>query len=297
MEVGGEVAVLRRAGKDVPFGLKTKFGVANTMVFNKIKAKLGGKLWFSPVGGASIDENIVKFFDAMGLHMTIGYGMTETTATVTCYPMLNYEYKSAGVRIGDAEIKIGENDEILVKGSGVMKGYYQLPEENAKVFTEDGWLRTGDAGYISDTGSLVITDRIKDLMKTSNGKYIAPQPIENILGNNNLINNVMLIAEGRPFVTALIVPNFELLEVRLKELNLLSGTQADWVTKPEVKEMYTQIIGEMQKNLPGYEKVKKFTLLPADLEVHAGEITPTLKIKRNILSEKYKTIIEEMYQH
>ncbi len=294
--VGSQVAELKRKNQSVPFGLQTKMGIANTLVFNKIKAKLGGKLWFSPCGGASISPEILQFFDALGLHITVGYGMTETTATVTCFPFHNYDYRSAGVTIGDAQIKIGENDEILVKGSGIMKGYYNKPEETAKVLSEDGWMKTGDAGTFVN-GVLTITDRIKDLMKTSNGKYIAPQPIENSLGNNNLINQVMLVAEGRPFVTALIVPNFEILQEKLKNLNLLKGSQGDWVKMPEVKEMFSNVINEIQKNLPGFEKVKKFALLPADFEINAGEITPTLKIKRNIVAQNYAKIIEEMYQH
>ena len=294
--VGSQVAELKRKGNSIPFALKAKMGIADALVFNKIKAKLGGKLWFTPVGGASISPEISQFFDALGIHMTIGYGMTETTATVTCFPLHNYDYRSAGVTIGDGQIKIGDNNEILVKGSGIMKGYYNKPEETAKVFTEDGWLKTGDAGTFVN-GTLTITDRIKDLMKTSNGKYIAPQPIENSLGNNNLINQVMLIAEGRPFVTALIVPNFELLQDKLKSLNLLNGNPMDWVKMPEVKEMFTNIINDIQKNLPSFEKVKKFTLLPADFEITSGEITPTLKIKRNIVAQNYANIIEEMYQH
>lgn len=294
--VGTQVAELKRTGKPIPFGLNLKFPIANELVFNKIKNKMGGKLWFSPCGGASLDAEISKFFDAIGLHITVGYGMTETTATVTCFPLTNYEHGSAGQPMG-AEVRIAENNEIQVKGHGVMKGYYKKPQETAEVFTEDGWLKTGDAGYISETGNLYITDRIKDLMKTSNGKYIAPQPIENFLGNNNLIAQVMLIAEGRPFVTALIAPNFEALQIQAGKMNIPFSSQKDLVENEKIKELYSHLIADMQKHLNGFEKVKKFTLMPAEFDIESGEITPTLKIKRNIVAKKYEDVIEKMYHH
>lgn len=292
---GTEVANYTREGKSVPFGLSLKMGVANKLVFNKIKNKLGGKLWFSPCGGASLSENISKFFDAMGLHITVGYGLTETTATVTCFPLTHYNYASAGKPIGDTQVKIGANDEILVKGSGVMKGYYNKPEETAKVFNEDGWFKTGDAGRIDNEGNLYIVDRIKDLMKTSNGKYIAPQPIENLFANFNLIDQIMLVAEGRPFVSAVIAPNFEALEELLKKKSIPVGTPEEMVQNPAVKELFQTAITDLQKDLPGYEKVKKFILLPKPFDIQTGEITPSLKVKRNIVSAKYADFIEEMY--
>lgn len=295
LETGTEVAKYNREGNAVPFGLSFKMGVANKLVFNKIKNKLGGKLWFSPCGGASLSENISRFFDAMGLHITVGYGLTETTATVTCFPLTNYNYASAGQPIGDTQVKIGENDEILVKGSGVMKGYYKKPEETTKVFTEDGWFKTGDAGRIDEQGNLYIVDRIKDLMKTSNGKYIAPQPIENLFANLNLIDQIMLVAEGRPFVSAVIAPNFEALEETLKKNLIPVGTNEEMVQNPAVKEVFTNAINELQKDLPGFEKVKKIVLLSKPFDVQTGEITPSLKVKRNIVSAKYADLIEEMY--
>src|SRR5690606_2015204 len=160
-------------------------------------------------GGASISPEVTRFFDAMGIHITVGYGLTETTATLTAFPFTNYRHGTAGIALGDTQLKIGENNEILAKGSGIMKGYYNKPDETAAVFTADGWFKTGDAGEFDEQGNLTITDRIKDLMKTSNGKYVAPQPIENLLSNISLIEQVMVVAEGKPYVSALIVPNFE----------------------------------------------------------------------------------------
>lgn len=297
MEVGTEVSELKRQNKAVPFSLSLKKGIADKLVFGKIKKKLGGNLWFMPCGGASLSPEVTRFFDAMGIHITVGYGLTETTATLTAFPFQNYEHGTAGVTLGDTQIKIGENDEILAKGSGIMKGYYKKPEETAAVFTDDGWFKTGDAGKFDEKGNLTITDRIKDLMKTSNGKYVAPQPIENILSNNNFIQQAMVVAEGKPFVTAIIVPNFEALKEYLPKLNIPFTSWEEVVKLDKIKEFYHQKLEEIQQSLAGFEKVKKFTLMPAEFEVGSGEITPTLKIKRNIVLDKYAALIEKMYAH
>lgn len=297
MKTGSEISEYKRNNHNIPFVLKFKNKIAQSLVFNKVKNKLGGNLWFMPCGGASLSEEITKFFDAMGIHITVGYGMTETTATLTAFPLLNYQHGTAGKIMGDTEIKIGENNEILVKGSGIMKGYFKKIQETADVFTKDGWMKTGDAGFINETGNLTITDRIKDLMKTSNGKYIAPQPIENLLSNNNYINQIMVVAEGKPYVAALITPNFEALTEKLKILNIPFTNWMEIVENEKVKDFYHKLIEEIQKSLPGFEKVKKFTLLPAEFEIGSGEITPTLKVKRNIVAAKYAEIINRMYKH
>lgn len=295
LKVGSEVSELKRNNKTTPLVLQIKNSIATKLVFGKIKKKLGGNLWFMPCGGASISEEVTKFFDAMGIHITVGYGLTESTATLTAFPFTNYEHGTAGKPLGNTEIKIGENDEILAKGDGIMKGYYNKPEETTKVFTEDGWFKTGDAGKFDDNGNLVITDRIKDLMKTSNGKYIAPQPIENLLSNNNLVQQVMLVAEGKPFVTALIVPNFEYLQEKIKEMKILFTEWEEIVNLQEIKDLYKTKIDEVQQSISGVEKVKKFVLMPSEFEISSGEITPTLKIKRNIVLQKYQALIDAMY--
>lgn len=292
---GNEVAELRRVNKPIPFSLKMKNTVAGIMVFNKIKQKMGGKLWFMPCGGASVSEEVTRFFEALGIHITVGYGLTETTATLTCFPFHHFEHGSAGIRFGETQLKIGENDEILAKGSGIMKGYYKKPEATAEVFTEDGWFKTGDAGRFDDSGNLFITDRIKDLMKTSNGKYIAPQPIENLLSNNNYINQAMIVAEGKSFVTALIIPNFEALKEQLDKMSIPFTNWEDIVKSEKIKEFYREKIEEIQKNLAGFEKVKKFVLMPTEFEMTSGEITPTLKVKRNVIMQKYADVINGMY--
>ena len=295
LEIGWQTAELRRNEKPIPFGLKIKENVANALVFSKIKEKMGGRLWFLPCGGASLSPEVTRFFDSIGIHITVGYGLTETSATLTLFPLTHFEHGTCGKTLPCVEIRIGENDEIQARGNGIMKGYYNQPEETEKVFTEDGWFKTGDAGKIDEKGNLTITDRLKDLMKTSNGKYIAPQQIENLLTNNNFIQQIALIAEGRQFVSALIVPNFEFLTEFLKKNNIPFTNWNDVVKNEKVNHFYKEKIQELQSHLSDYEKVKKFALLPAEFEISTGEITPTLKVKRNVVMKKYAEVIEEMY--
>lgn len=294
-EIGKQTAELRRNEHPVPFGLKLKEFFADTLVFSKIKEKMGGRLWFLPCGGASLSPEVTQFFESVGIHITVGYGLTETTATLTLFPLTHFEHGTSGKPLPGVEVRIGENDEIQAKGNGIMKGYYNRPDETKAVFTEDGWFKTGDAGKFDEKGNLIITDRIKDLMKTSNGKYIAPQQIENLLTNNNLIQQIMLIAEGRQFVSALIVPNFEFLRDYLKKNNIPFTNWEEIVNKDQIINFYKEKIKELQEHLSDYEKVKKFTLMPAEFEINTGEITPTLKVKRNVVLTKYADIIEKMY--
>ncbi|CEJ71480.1 long-chain acyl-CoA synthetase [Chryseobacterium oranimense] len=295
LATGWQTAELRRNEKPVPFGLKLKESVADMLVFSKIKERMGGRLWFLPCGGASLSPEVTKFFDSVGIHITVGYGLTETTATLTLFPLTHFEHGTSGKPLPGVEIRIGEGDEIQAKGNGIMKGYYNKPEETQKVFTEDGWFKTGDAGKFDDKGNLIITDRIKDLMKTSNGKYVAPQQIENLLTNNNFIQQIMLVAEGRQFVSALIVPNFEFLQDFIKKNNIPFTSWEEAVKDEKVIALYKEKIKELQVHLADYEKVKKFTLMPAEFDINTGEITPTLKVKRNVVLKKYADIIESMY--
>lgn len=295
VETGWQTAELRRNERPVPFGLRIKETVADLLVFSKIKERMGGRLWFLPCGGASLSPEVTKFFESVGIHVTVGYGLTETTATLTLFPLTHFEHGTSGKPLPGVELRIGENDEIQARGNGIMKGYYHRPEETQNVFTEDGWFKTGDAGKIDDQGNLIITDRLKDLMKTSNGKYIAPQPVENLLTNNNFIQQIILIAEGRQFVSALIVPNFEFLKDYLKKNNIPFTQWEEMVKNEKVNDFYKEKIKELQSELSDYEKVKKFTLMPSEFDINTGEITPTLKIKRNVVLKRYAELIEKMY--
>ena len=295
LATGTEVAELRRLNKKIPLLLQVKNSVAGKLVFNKIKNKMGGKLWFMPCGGASVSDDVTRFFEAMGIHITVGYGLTESTATLTAFPFHHFIHGSAGVPFGDTQIKIGENSEILAKGSGIMKGYYKKAEETEMVFTPDGWFRTGDAGRFDEAGNLFITDRIKDLMKTSNGKYVAPQPLENLLSDNNFIAQAMVIAEDKPYVTAMIIPNFEALQEQLPKLNIPFTTWKEIVNSDKIRQFYQEKIDDIQQNIPSFEKVKKFVLMPSEFEITSGEITPTLKVKRNFVMQKYADLVDQMY--
>ncbi|WEK71496.1 MAG: long-chain fatty acid--CoA ligase [Candidatus Chryseobacterium colombiense] len=294
-EIGWQTAELKRNEKEIPFGLKIKETFAEMLVFSKIKERMGGRLWFLPCGGASLSPEVTKFFESVGIHVTVGYGLTETTATLTLFPLTHFEHGTSGKALPGVEIRIDQDDEIQARGNGIMKGYYNKPEETQKVFTEDGWFKTGDAGKIDDKGNLTITDRLKDLMKTSNGKYIAPQQIENLLTNNNFIQQIVLIAEARQFVSALIVPNFEFLQDFIKKNNIPYTNWTEVVKNEKVIHFYKEKIQELQSHLSDFEKVKKFTLMPAEFEINSGEITPTLKIKRNVVLKKYADVIEKMY--
>ena len=299
LEVGARVADKKRTGASIPFGLNLQHKFFNALVFKKIKNELGGNLEFLPCGGAMLKKEISEFFAAIGLPVIVGYGLTETTATVTALPTKNYVYGSVGIPLPGVEIKIGAEDEILVKYGGVMKGYYKNEEETAKVFTEDGYFRTGDAGRIDENGNLYIVDRIKDLMKTSNGKYIAPQTIEIPLQSHPEISQAMVIAEGKPYVSAVIVPDFETLIEKYQEFkNYVSLTieeKKKLLESPFIKEKFEKIVADIQKEFASYEKIKKFKLLPEEFTIEKGEITPTLKIKRRVVLEKLNSMIEGMY--
>lgn len=299
LEVGARVADKKRTGASIPFGLNLQHKFFNALVFKKIKNELGGNLEFLPCGGAMLKKEISEFFAAIGLPVIVGYGLTETTATVTALPTKNYVYGSVGIPLPGVEIKIGAENEILVKYGGVMKGYYKNEEETAKVFTEDGYFRTGDAGRIDENGNLYIVDRIKDLMKTSNGKYIAPQTIEIPLQSHPEILQAMVIAEGKPYVSAVIVPDFETLIEKYQEFkNYVSLTieeKKKLLESPFIKEKFEKIVADIQKEFASYEKIKKFKLLPEEFTIEKGEITPTLKIKRRVVLEKLNALIEGMY--
>lgn len=274
-------------------GLSQK--IAQKLVFSKVQAAMGGRIKFIPCGGAALDKNVAQFFQASGLPILCGYGMTETTATVSCQTVDNRLLGTNGRILPETEIKIGENDEILIKGDTVMRGYYNRDQDTLEAFTEDGWLKTGDAGKLDETGNLVITDRIKELMKTSNGKYIAPQRVEGKVGCCPFIEQVAIVADARNYVTALIVPAFEQLEAWAKEKGIKFENPMELVKHSHVMELFEARLKEIQTELAGFEKIKKFTLLPEAFSMESGLITPTLKLKRKNIYSKYSNEIAAMY--
>ncbi|MEN4169805.1 long-chain fatty acid--CoA ligase [Serratia marcescens] len=285
-----------RAGK--PLGKLFEFSHrwADKLVLSKLRGILGGRVRFLPAAGAKLDDNVILFFQAMGVNIKYGYGMTETCATVSCWEEGHFRFGSIGKPLPQVEVRIGEENEIQVRGPIVMRGYFNKPLETAATFTADGWLKTGDAGAIDEEGNLFITERLKDLMKTSGGKYIAPQMLEGTLAQDRFIEQVAIIADARKFVSALIVPCFESLEEYAKSVNLKYQDRLELLRNGEILAMFEKRLREMQKELARFEQVKKFTLLPAAFSMELGELTPTLKLRRKVILQRYQREIDSMYR-
>lgn len=281
-------------GLKLPTNLQFKYKIADKLVLSKLRAVFGGRIKFTPCGGAALSADIVAFFHSFGLNIKCGYGLTETTATATLFGNTHFEFNSAGKPIIGTQIKIGENDEIMVKGPGVMRGYYKKPAATAEVFKGD-WFCTGDAGKIDEKGNLIITDRIKDLMKTSGGKYIAPQKLETALVNDAFIEQIAVIGDQKNYVTALTVPCFEALKQYANQHKINFASIEDLIANNQIKTMFEKRFEELQKEFSGFEKIKKFTLLPKEFSIDTGEITATLKLKRKVIQQKYKELIDKMY--
>ncbi|WP_456070344.1 AMP-dependent synthetase/ligase [Haemophilus paraphrohaemolyticus] len=276
--------------------LKWQHKWADKLVLSKLRTLLGGQVRMMPCGGAKLEPTIGKFFHSLGVNVKLGYGMTETTATVSCWEDHGFNPNSIGKLMPNAEVKIGENNEILVRGGMVMRGYYKKPEETANAFTADGFLKTGDAGEMDEHGNLHITDRIKELMKTSNGKYIAPQYIEGKIGKDKFIEQIAIIADAKKYVSALIVPCFDSLEEYAKQLNIKYQDRLELIKHSEIIQMFEKRLHEVQKELASFEQVKRFTLLPQAFSQAMEEITPTLKLRRKVIMQRYREQIERMYE-
>lgn len=296
VNMGAKMSACQQEGRAPSWMLKQSYKVADKLVLSKLRLVLGGNINFMPCGGAKLDATIGRFFHAIGVNVKLGYGMTETTATISCWEDGKFHPDSVGTLMPDAEVKIGENSEILVRGRMVMKGYYNKPEETKNTFTEDGFLKTGDAGEFDENGNLYITDRIKDLMKTSGGKYIAPQVIEGVIGKDHFIEQIAVIADTRKFVSALIVPCFDALEEYAKELNIAYQDRVELIKNHQVMEMLENRVANLQAELAKFEQVKKFTLLAKGFSIDMGELTPTQKLRRKIINERYQAEIDEMYR-
>ena len=295
--VGKRMVATRQAGRSASPLLYLQLALAERLVFRKLRARFGGRTRFLPVAGARLADDVNLFFQAMGLNLIYGYGMTETTATVCCYEDSQFKLGSIGTVMDGIEVKLGENNELLVRSPTVMRGYYNKPDATAEVMTADGFLRTGDAGELDDQGNIYFTERLKELMKTSNGKYVAPQLVEGTLGKDRFIEQIAIVADARHFVSALIVPCFESLEEYARSINLQYQCKTELLRHSKVVEFFEARIADLQKELAKFEQVKKFTLLPSAFSMELGEITPTMKLRRKIIESKYQSEIEAMYSH
>ncbi|ADN77972.1 AMP-dependent synthetase and ligase [Ferrimonas balearica DSM 9799] len=275
---------------------RAKLALADKLVLSKVREKLGGRIRFMPAGGAALDPVVNQFFQSVGLTVLCGFGMTETTASVTANRMGEIGIGTNGSALPEVQVKIGANDEILVKGDTVMRGYYNRPQDTAEAFDEDGWLKTGDCGYLDAQGRLLITDRIKELMKTSNGKYIAPQRVEGMVSRDPLVEQVAIIADARNYVSALIVPAFEALEHWAREVGIQYKDKLELVNHATVKAHFEERLKAVQAELARFEQVKQFTLLPREFCMKRGELTPTMKLRRKVINQRFAKEIEAMYR-
>ena len=286
----------KNKGIPAPCGLKLKFQFYNKTVFTLLKRVLGierGR--FFPVAGAPLSDTVNEFLQSVNIPIAYGYGLSETTATGCFYPEIGFQFGSIGEVMPGVQVKIDPgNNEILVKGKTVMSGYYNKPEETKKAFTEDGFFRTGDAGRL-EGNTLFFTERIKDLYKTSNGKYIAPQAIEMVMSGDNYIEQIAVIGDQRKFVSALIVPAYPLLEKYAGEKGISFESREELVKNKDIIRFIEARVEEHQKNLASYEKIKRFTLLPEPFMMGC-ELTDTLKLRRPVVLQKYATEIEAMYE-
>lgn len=284
-------------GKRSPLGLRIKFNIYRRTVYYLIKRIVGiDRGNFFPVAGAPLSDNINEFLQSIDVHIIYGYGLTETTATVSCFTATGFKIGTVGKVMPDIEVKIGDNNEILVRGGTVMRGYYNKPDATKEVFTEDGFFRTGDAGSLTDKNEIILTERIKDLYKTSNGKYIAPQMIESRLGEDKYIDQIAVIGDSRKFVSALIIPNYQTLEQYATEQKIPYDNVEELVKNQQINDYVFGRIELLQSQFTNYEKIKKIILLPRPFSVEEGELTNTLKLRRKIILEKYATEIDSMYK-
>ena len=284
-------------GKRPPLTLELEYKIINKTILSMVRKQLGLEHPnIFPTAGAYVSPEVEEFVLSVGIGMVVGYGLTESLATVSCVHLdKKFTIGSVGRPISSIQIKIGEDNEILLKGPTITKGYYYRDTTNAKVFDEEGFFHTGDAGYMKD-GELFLTERIKDLFKTSNGKYIAPQQVESLLLVDKFIDQVAVIADQRKFVSALIVPEFRLVEDWAREHHIAFGSREDLCANEQVKKMLQERINTLQQQLAYYEQIKRITLLPHHFSMESGELTNTLKIRRPIINKNYQAEIDKMYE-
>ncbi len=283
-------------GKRPPLGLHLEYEMLNKTVFSLVRKELGlENAHFFPTAGATVNPKVEEFVHSIGINMIVGYGLTESLATVSCNHLGEpYTVGGVGIPIEGIDVKISAEGEVLLKGPTITRGYYNRDDLTKAAFTEDGYFKTGDSGYLKD-GELFLKERIKDLYKTSNGKYIAPQMIESKLLVDKYIDQIAIIADQRKFVSALIIPVYSLLEEYAREHQIPFESREQLCASPQINEMMKERIDTLQQQLAHYEQIKRFTLLPHHFSMERGELTNTLKIKRRVLNENYRKEIDAMY--
>ena len=296
VSIGKEVSRLKQAKRPVPAALALKYKVADKLVFSKMHAALGGKLRFAVSGGAPLSREIAEFFHAAGILILEGYGLTETCPVLTNNREDAFKFGSVGKPMPGVEVKVAADGEILGRGGNIAKGYYKKPDATREVFLDDGWFATGDIGRFDEDGFLFITDRKKDLIVTAGGMNIAPQNIENLLKGDPFISQVMVHGDRRPYPVALITLNPEELAKFAREQGIMAGDSAVLAKHPKVLERVQRTVDQKNSELQSYAKIKKFMILPEDFTVENGALTPTLKVKRKLISERHRPALDALYQ-
>jgi long-chain acyl-CoA synthetase len=295
VSVAREYAKYTLAHRPVPLFLKLKHALASKLVFAKWQAAFGGRMRLLVSGGAALPEDLGYIYNGAGIPIIQGYGLTETSPVITTSQLDSIRVGTVGRAIPHVDIRIASDGEIEVRGPNVMRGYYNKPEETRAVFTDDGWFKTGDVGALDADGYLSITDRKKELFKTSGGKYISPQPIEQAIKGSRFVNQVVLVGADRKFPAALIVPNWEQLESYCKLKGIEVNSRRELCEHPRIVDLMQRQIERLTPNLARYEKIKKVALLENEFTIEGGELTPTLKVKRRVIDEKYRDAIEKLY--
>ena len=295
VRVGKDCAGRSTRHQEIPAILELKRKIADKLIFSRIRAALGGRIRLLVSGGAALPEELALLYIGAGLPIVQGYGLTETSPVITAGMMEDNRVGTVGKPIRNVEVRIAADGEIESRGPNVMRGYYNKPEETRAVFTEDGWFKTGDIGAIDEDGFLHITDRKKELFKTSGGKYIAPQPIEQMIKGSLFVNQVVLVGNGRKFPAALIVPDWERVESYAQLKGIKAKNHAEFCKHPRIIDLFERQIAGLTTELAQYERVKKVALLENELTIEGGELTPTLKVKRRVVDEKYRGTIDALY--
>ncbi len=294
-KTGKDYAALVEHKQAVPGFLDFKYKLADKLVFSKIKARLGGRFLFAISGGAPLSKEVAEFFWGAGVQIFEGYGLTETSPVLTCNRPGDYRLGTVGKPLPGVTIKLAEDGEVLAKGPNIMWGYWKKPEETAKVFDPEGWFHTGDVGVIDNDGFLTLTDRKKEILVNSNGKNIAPAPIEGALKMVRYVGSAVLIGDRRKFLSALIVPNFERLESWAIANGVDFRSRDDLIRSPKVRGLYQQAIDIINGDEPSERCIRAFALVGTDFSIEGGELTPTLKVKRRVIVTKYKELIDAIY--
>ena len=296
LDVGRRWAERKDRGEPIGLWLNLQHGIADALVFKKWREAVGGNVRIFISGGAPLAPEIAYLFRAAGLPILQGYGLTETSPSVSCNTEKRNRIGTVGPIIDGVSVRIDADGEILVKGDNVMKGYYNRPDENEDAFTSDGWFRTGDIGHLDADAFLVITDRKKDLIKTSGGKYIAPQRLESLIKSSRFVSQVVVVGNARKFASALIVPNIELLRGYAQMKGIEYKDQSALLTNPRIIDLINRQVDKYTMELARFEKVKKVALLEHEFTTESGELTPTLKPRRSVIEKKYSSVIDRLYR-